>query len=274
MIFSASRHFKARLILLLRFFWRRKAIWIRIILSLSIGATFMLLDENTNYDLRFQIRGPQPTNPHIVLLEIGQNEWIDYHGRSRNLIRPLKEITSLTDSFFWNEKSWRRLLLKVLAQEPLAVGVSFYFGESLSRSDNQWAQQAVFSDERIIWSASLDSSGRTLTLPSRRITLKAQVSIRFKVTKMAWSDISIPRSFRSPISVNAWPLDSLGKMCQKSHLPQATITSSIFKVKPTPIPASVFAMSLMEELPPTFSSKNCHYWWKRYRRTSLSHSSG
>lgn len=63
-----------------------------------------MLDENSNYDLRFHIRGIQEVHPKIVLLEIDQNEWIDFHGRSRNLIRPLKEITSLTDSFFLERK--------------------------------------------------------------------------------------------------------------------------------------------------------------------------
>lgn len=165
MIQNLKRNTKARLIFWSRFFWRRKPIGIRIVLSLAIGTTFLMLDENTNYDLRFQIRGPQKVSSDIVLLEINQNEWIDFHGRSRNLIRPLKEITSLTDSFFWNERSWQRLLAKVLACEPLAVGISFYFGESLSISENLPNQQSVFSDKRVVWSASLDSSGRTLYPP-------------------------------------------------------------------------------------------------------------
>jgi two-component system phosphate regulon sensor histidine kinase PhoR len=162
---SWIRNYRARVLLWGRYIWRRNAIWTRIILSLAIGTAFVLLDENSNYDLRFHIRGIQEVHPKIVLLEIDQNEWIDFHGRSRNLIRPLKEITSLTDSFFWNERSWHRLLSKVLSCDPLAVGVSFYFGENLSESNQNPTEKSVFSDDRVIWSASQDSEGRNLYPP-------------------------------------------------------------------------------------------------------------
>ena len=162
------RNVKASLLLWIRYIWRRKAIWLRALLALVIGVVLVFLDESTNYDLRFQIRGQQTPNRNIVLLEIEQNEWIDFHGRSRNLIRPLKEITSLTDSFFWNERTWRILLEQLMEEAPEQVGISYFFGRNLRRRSNLSAYPKVFSDERIVWSASQDSEGRALFPPFTR----------------------------------------------------------------------------------------------------------
>ncbi|MCC7404813.1 MAG: CHASE2 domain-containing protein [Bdellovibrionales bacterium] len=159
------RDLKAFLLLWGRYLWRRKAVWMRAGLAWLIGSILIFFDHAANYDLRFQIRGQQNSNSNIVLLEIDQNEWIDFHGRSRNVIRPMKEITSLTDSFFWNERTWHLLLEKLLQMDPQQVGISYFFGPSLRRTGDAVSYPKIFSDERLIWSASLDNEGRAIFPP-------------------------------------------------------------------------------------------------------------
>lgn len=146
--------------------WRTKAFWSRAFLCWLIGATVLLTDDGANFDRRFQLRPSRTPKAPVVLLEVSEREWADLAdgGARRNVLRPLKEIVQVTDSYFWKASVWRHLLSRVLASEPAVIGISFYFGDEArpDRGDlsGREGSYAVFEDPRILWSAELDAAGR------------------------------------------------------------------------------------------------------------------
>ncbi|RYZ75343.1 MAG: CHASE2 domain-containing protein, partial [Proteobacteria bacterium] len=143
--------------------WRTKAFWMRALLCWGIGAAVLLSDDFTKFDSRLQIRGPQKSNAEVVIVDISERDWSAMDPDSRNMLKPLKEVISLSDAFFWNQRSWEKLLRAVLADQPAAVGITFYFGENI-RVQNAYssANKAVFQDPRIVWGADVDGAGRIL----------------------------------------------------------------------------------------------------------------
>lgn len=55
-----------------------------------------------------------------------------------------------------------------MEEGPGQVGISYFFGQNLRRRSDVSSYPKVFSDERIIWSASQDSEGRALFPPFTR----------------------------------------------------------------------------------------------------------
>ena len=145
--------------------WRTKAFWSRAFLCWLIGALFFLSDGSPQFDLRFQLRPARAVNPDVVLLEVSEPEWADLldkadSGSPRNVLRPLKEIVQITDSYYWKASIWRQLLRKVLTAGPAKVGVAFYFGdEARGARSTLGVSDAVLEDPRVIWSAELDAAG-------------------------------------------------------------------------------------------------------------------
>jgi two-component system, OmpR family, phosphate regulon sensor histidine kinase PhoR len=158
--------------------WRTKAFWMRAILCWAIGAAALLSDDFSKFDSRLQVRGPQKSNADIVIVDISERDWSALDPDSRNILKPLKEVVSLSDAFFWNQRSWERLLRAILADKPAAVGVTFYFGENI-RVQNAYsiATKAVFQDPRIVWGADVDGAGRVL-LPAFSTSYNTNVGLR------------------------------------------------------------------------------------------------
>jgi two-component system phosphate regulon sensor histidine kinase PhoR len=136
---------------------RNKDLLLRGLLCWAIGLAFLFFDEASHFDLRLQLRGSQEATKKIVLVYIDENEWIRWHGQSDNLLRSLKEFAVINDSFFWNPNTWRHLLQKILAQDPKAVGVTFFFGPNLQRPDRE---ATSLYDPKITWAALMDNEGR------------------------------------------------------------------------------------------------------------------
>ncbi len=154
--------------------WRTRDFWVRAALCWVVGAVLLFSDESTNFDMRLRIRGPRPSTAPIVLIDLSEQDWSNLDPESRNVLRPLKELVSFTDSYFWSPRIWSKLLTRVLADNPSAVGVTFYFGEGLrsprisdagesaSGPRADVARTDVFRDPRVIWSGDIDNAGRLL----------------------------------------------------------------------------------------------------------------
>jgi signal transduction histidine kinase len=137
--------------------WRAKGLWFRVLFCWALGSSFVFFDEVKDYDMRFRLRGAQDAAKQIVLVSVEQDEWAAFHGQSRNLLRSLKEFSVVSDSFFWNPRTWDLLLAKILAQNPKAVGVTFFFNDQLPKADENLH---ALSDPRVFWAGQLDNEGR------------------------------------------------------------------------------------------------------------------
>lgn len=134
-----------------------QGLWLRVLFCWALGSALPFFDEVKNYDLRFQLRGLQPTSPEIVLVQLNQEDWNAIHGPTSNWLRALKEFAVPTDSFFWKAQIWNDMLGQILKQNPRTVGVTFFFSQQLPSPD---ARLENLFDGRVVWAGQLDSEGR------------------------------------------------------------------------------------------------------------------
>lgn len=192
----------------LRWTWSKRGIWIRALLCLGIGISFSIFEETSNYDVRFQLRGEQPHSSKIVLVNFEQEDWNDWHGQNRNLLRSLKEFSVITDSFYWNPKTWKKLLAGILKQNPASVGVTFFFNPQLAPPREPKANSPLY-DPRVIWAAELDSEGRPV-LPA----FSTSYGYNTALIDMRADDDQILRRFSSPLT----PLPHMGLKLAESQI--------------------------------------------------------
>jgi signal transduction histidine kinase len=170
-----------------------RGLWLRAALCWTIGLVLLYYGSNDKYDLRFQLRGLQEPSKDIVLLLISQDEWIRLHQTKRNWIRPLKEITELSDGFYWNPQTWSSLLKTLLAENPQAVAVSFYFGNNIRRPLSRHLYAPEFRDPRIVWAARQDNDDQLLAP-----VFAASFSRNVGLIEMTLDDDGFLRRFESP----------------------------------------------------------------------------
>jgi signal transduction histidine kinase len=123
----------------------------------AVACALPFLDEADRYDLRFQMRGPQPVSKEIVLVYFNQDDWDTWNGSSNRWMRSLKETAVPTDSYFWRASTWNQLLAQILVQDPRLVGVSFFFNPALPQPDEKYES---LRDSRVLWAGQLDNEGR------------------------------------------------------------------------------------------------------------------
>ena len=145
-------------------FVRRKwgVIW-RGALCWALGALFLVTDEGSGFDTRFQLRGEKPPHQEIVLINMRPAEMSINVSSAKRRLRfapEQSEIMDVTDSFYWDQKIWSELLRKVLAQNPKKVGVSLFFNENLGLPRMGPAELAIFQDPRIVWGALSNAADR------------------------------------------------------------------------------------------------------------------
>jgi signal transduction histidine kinase len=136
--------------------WRGVLCW-------GLGCLFLLSDDGSSFDTRFQVRGDRPATDEIVLITLRPNEITSTLRKQRYFSDP-SEVIDVTDSYYWDQKAWADLLKKILAQNPKKVGVTFFFNENLGPARLNSEQEAVFFDSRIVWAA-LSSTADRPTLP-------------------------------------------------------------------------------------------------------------
>jgi signal transduction histidine kinase len=149
------------------------------LLCWAIGAILITIDQSGTHDLRYKIRGPKPEalDSRIVVIDVNERDWMALDPQIRNIWRPLKEVSTAGDSLFWSTALWEKILSTVLADLPVAVGVTFHFGESVRPGKVGPATRALFEDPRIVWGADLDSAGRAL-IPVFAATYNRNVALR------------------------------------------------------------------------------------------------
>lgn len=158
--------------------WRTRDFWVRAVLCWTIGAVLLVNDEVTNFDVRLKIRGPRPTTARIVLVDLNERDWSGFEVGNRNDLRPLKEVITFTDAYFWNANAWEKLLSQILMGAPSSIGVALFFGENIpSPKISTSALQRTFGDPRVAWGADMDNSGRML-IPLFASTYNANVGLR------------------------------------------------------------------------------------------------
>lgn len=154
---------QVRLEWLFRTLIRRRGLVARIFLCWIIGALALSVDEFQRYDRRFNLRGEQSARPDIVILTLHQTDFLRPTDVRTNSFASLQEITDLTDSFFWEARTWNRLLEKLLATQPKAVGVTLWFGDNIGSFELSEATEALYQDPRLFWSTSMNNLERMLT---------------------------------------------------------------------------------------------------------------
>jgi signal transduction histidine kinase len=129
---------------------------------LAVGLVLAFVDSSAKFDLRFQMRGTQLREPRFVLVYFHQDDWLEISGQDRNVLRPLKEISAFTDSFFWNPSTWNKLLTNILAQDPAAVAVTFFFPVGSIGNPPDARDNPALYDSRVYWAARQDNDGRAV----------------------------------------------------------------------------------------------------------------
>lgn len=178
--------------------WRTRDFWVRAVLCWTLGAILLVNDEATNFDVRLKIRGPRPASREVILVNLTERDWASTENESRNVLRPLKEVVTLNDSYFWNAQSWSKLLSRLLADKPSAVGVTLFFGENIRVPRLSEADRGIFENPSVIWGADLDNTGRML-VPNFASTYNSNVGRRSlrpdddgTVRRFATSRVQVP----------------------------------------------------------------------------------
>lgn len=141
----------------LRLLLRKQGLIFRFFVCWALASLVMLNDESYNYDTRFKIRGEQQASKDIVLLTLRPADLNRYYDqRTQNLLN-MNELSAFTDNFFWDQHLWYEFLSLILQQEPKAIGVSLYFGESLGPIALTRRQTEVFFHPKVIWAAQIGS---------------------------------------------------------------------------------------------------------------------
>jgi signal transduction histidine kinase len=180
--------------------YRRNGFVLRCLLCWGIGMLALSTDEKDNYDIRLQMRGSQDQIQNIVLININRSEVnVFFRKDFANHIRPLKELTDNSDNIFWNAQAWREILSKILAHDPLGIGVTFYFGENIADSLPVGEDKVIFQDSRITWMSYLYKGDHPLT---PFFAVKDKTNVGFG--ELIRDDDGRVRSFY-PISNNLYP---------------------------------------------------------------------
>lgn len=178
----------------LRKAWASRGISLRALLCWMIALSFCIFEMSSHFDWRFRLRGEQPHSDKIILVYFEQEDWSDWHGQNRNFLRSFKEFSSITDSFYWNPSTWRRLLSQILDESPKMVGVTFFFSPDLALAPEDRFSKQLF-DPRVIWAAHLDNEGRPV-LPA----FATSYGYNTALIDLRLDDDQVLRRFSSPLT--------------------------------------------------------------------------
>ncbi len=178
----------------------------RALLAWMLALSFCIFEVTSHFDWRFRLRGEQSHSDKIVLVYFDQEDWTEWHA-NRNFLRSFKEFSSITDSFYWNPSTWRRLLSQILDQNPKVVGVSFFFSPDLALAPEDRFSKQLF-DPRVIWAAHLDNEGRPV-LPA----FATSYGYNTALIDLRLDDDQVLRRFSSPLT----PIAHMGLKIAETH---------------------------------------------------------
>lgn len=135
---------------------RRRGYILRALLCWSIGCLSLSTDEESGYDARFQIRGPQEASAEIVILNVSTRDLQSLGSQPARFAEPSfnsqREIEDVTDNFYWEPELWKRILSKLLSQNVDKIGVAFHFRSTLGPASSELD---LFQDPKVIWTYSV-----------------------------------------------------------------------------------------------------------------------
>ncbi|MBX3018103.1 MAG: CHASE2 domain-containing protein [Bdellovibrionaceae bacterium] len=127
----------------------------------ALGCSLLLGDEVKSFDLRFQMRGDQPTSHDVVVVKIHPDE-VMANYRLRGRLSTWKDVVDVTDSFYWDPQAWGNMLEKLLAQHPRSIGVTVYLSETLRNAALSERGVRAFLDPRITWASPTPGGDRPI----------------------------------------------------------------------------------------------------------------
>ena len=154
----------SRLSIWLRWLYQKRGFLLRALICWVFSLFFLKFDDNGTYDIRFQLRGEQKVSQKIVLVTLKNSELSRMYDLKTSRLINTNELSDLSDSFYWDRDLWRELITKVLAQKPVKVGVTLYFGDNVGQIRLTSQEVIAFKDPRVIWSANSNEPEK-LSLP-------------------------------------------------------------------------------------------------------------
>ncbi len=201
----------------IRFVWETRGIWLRALICWAIALSFCIFEAGSHFDWRLRLRGEQPVTDNIVLVYFDQEDWGDWRTQNRNVIRSLKEFSSITDSFYWNPSIWKKLLAQILEQDPKAVGITFFFSPELNIGPVDRAKEIY--DPRVIWAAHLDNERRAV-LPA----FATSYGYNTALIGLRVDEDQVLRRFSSPLT----PIPHMGLKIAESEIGSSLQDVNVF----------------------------------------------
>ncbi len=147
-----------KLFQLLSYIYKLKAVWLRAIASLLVGAVVLIIAPESQFDYRFQIRGSQAFDSNIVLLYVNVSD-LQNRSQQKSLNYWLyKEDKINYEQSYWDEKLWFNLLQKLIDNDVQKIGVNLFF----DNVKNLKVKPKIFSHEKIVWAAKKNSDGQII----------------------------------------------------------------------------------------------------------------
>lgn len=141
---------------------RQNLVW-RILFSWLIGIFLLASDEVGSLDTRFTLRGQHSIPEQVVVITLHPDDLVSDFEFRDNTWASIKELSEVTDSFYWDPDLWVKFLTKVLKHNPQKIGVLLQFGEVLGPLNLPTKQMNILRDPKIVWStASLLGPGKSL----------------------------------------------------------------------------------------------------------------
>lgn len=141
---------------------RRQSLLLRLFLCWAISLSVLQLDDTNSHDLRLRLRGDQTSNSAIWVLNLKPSDLARVYGRQTHGLMALNEVAEITDSFFWDQNLWTKILQNLLKQNPRAIGVTLFFGENIGQIKLPQELKDLFLHPKVYWSSTTNSLDRVL----------------------------------------------------------------------------------------------------------------
>lgn len=260
---------------------------LRGLLAWFIGVALLWNEDSFNFDQRFQMRGTKSYASEVVLIKLMPGELSSLSQVRTQRFTAISEIADVTDSLYWDEKTWILLLQQVLKQNPRKVGVLFNFTTNLGPLRSSGADRSVLFNPKVIWGnvrsnseverSSLFARTDLNNVGSLDVTKDSDLVVRRlsraeepiphmieKLTERRIGTVDKPLIINYRAAKDNYPTYSLTDLIQDT-IPEAALKNKIILIGPdsgagtsylTPL-GSVDRVSLFAELIDNAS----HGWW-------------
>ncbi|MCC6276549.1 MAG: CHASE2 domain-containing protein [Oligoflexia bacterium] len=136
----------------------------RSIVCLAFGWIALITTNQTSYDSRFLLRGPQKIDDDVLIVYLSREDAVRFSDLDpgRSVLWSLKEIVETSDSFFWEPESWDRAIGKVMNAGAKASVVTLYFSDDTVRQPIQQGRFPYLKKNGVFWAAQSDFIGGTV----------------------------------------------------------------------------------------------------------------